>query len=84
MNPSSNPPASNRLRLLQLVVAVIPMVLVGCAAPAVRQQRLVSKPGMTFADSVVFAYNSPRLLPQIAPGFPGGDASQNSGCSSCR
>jgi len=56
----------------------------GCAAPPMSQQRLVAKPNMTFSDSPVFTYNSPRLLPQIAPGFPGGDASQNSGCSSCR
>jgi hypothetical protein len=39
---------------------------------------------MTFTDSAVFTYNAPRLLPQLAPGYPGGDASQNSGCSSCR
>jgi hypothetical protein len=56
----------------------------GCANPAVRPQRLVAKPNMTFSDSAVLTYNAPRLLPQIGPGFPGGDASQNSGCSSCR
>lgn len=60
------------------------LLFVGCSAPAVRQQRLVSKPNMTFSDSAVFTYSSPRLLPQIGPGFPGGDASQNSGCTSCR
>jgi hypothetical protein len=57
--------------------------LVGCASPAGRQQRWVAKPNMTFSDSAAFSYNSPRLLPQIAPGF-GADAAQNSGCTSCR
>ena len=69
--------------LLVLPVAMIAL-LAGCSTPAVRQQRLVAQPNMTFSDSAVWVYNGPRLLPQIAPGFPGGDASQNSGCSSCR
>ena len=59
-------------------------VLCGCSAPAVRQQRLVSRPNMLFSDSATLNYNSPRLLPQLAPGFAGAGASQNSGCTSCR
>lgn len=66
-----------------LPLAVL-VLLAGCSSPAVRQQRLVSKANMTFSDSTTLTYNSPRLLPQMAPGFPGGDASSNSGCSSCR
>ena len=64
-----------------LLVAIL---LGGCAAPAVRQQRLVARPNMTFSDSAVFTYNSARLLPQLAPGFASSGGAQNSGCTSCR
>ena len=60
------------------------ITLGGCAAPAVRQQRFVSRPNMLFSDSLAWNYNAPRLLPQLAPGFAGAGASQNSGCTSCR
>lgn len=60
------------------------LLLTGCASPAVRQQRMVAKPNMTFSDSAAFTYNSTRLLPQLAPGLGGSGASQNSGCTSCR
>ena len=60
------------------------IALGGCTAPAVRQQRLVSRPNMLFSDSLAWNYDAPRLLPQIAPGFAGAGASQNSGCTSCR
>jgi len=63
---------------------VVLLVLVGCSSPAVRQQRLVAKPNMSFSDSMAFTYNSARLFPQIAPGFASSGASQNSGCTSCR
>lgn len=58
--------------------------LVGCSAPSMRQQRFVSRANMIFSDSPTFTYNSPRLLPQLAPGFASAGASQNSGCTSCR
>lgn len=67
-----------------LAVILVAAGLVGCSAPAVRQQRLVSRPNMTFSDSPAFIYNSPRLLPQLATGFAGSGAAQNSGCTSCR
>jgi hypothetical protein len=60
------------------------LALAGCSSPALRQQRLISRPNMLFSDSPAFTYNSPRLLPQIATGFAGAGASQNSGCTSCR
>lgn len=60
------------------------LLLTGCAAPAVRQQRLVAKPNMTFTDSAVFSYNASRLLPQMATGLAGSSGAQNSGCTSCR
>ncbi len=60
------------------------LVLTGCSTPAVRQQRLVAKPNMTFSDVTVFSYNAPGLLSQVATGFAGAGAAQNSGCTSCR
>jgi hypothetical protein len=60
------------------------VLLAGCSVPAVRQQRLVAKPGMTFSDSAAFSYNSPRLLPQMATGLSAAGGPQNSGCTSCR
>jgi hypothetical protein len=59
-------------------------LLAGCSSPAVRQQRLVAKPNMLFSDVAVFTYHSPKLLPQLAPGFAGSGGAQNSGCTSCR
>jgi hypothetical protein len=56
----------------------------GCSTPVVRQQRLVAKPNMLFTDLAAFSYNSPKLLPQLAPGFAGSGGAQNSGCTSCR
>lgn len=64
------------------LVAIV--FLAGCSSPAVRQQRLLARPNMTFSDNAALTYNSPRLLPQLAPGFAGSGAAQNSGCTSCR
>ena len=86
---SSHPRREPRRVGLSVTSSFLPVVftaflLGGCSSPAVRQQRWVAKPGMTFADSAVFSYNSPKLLPQLAPGFGGAGAAQNSGCTSCR
>lgn len=86
---SSQPRREPRRMGLSLAASLLPVVfaallLGGCSSPAVRQQRWVAKPGMTFTDSAVFSYNSPKLLPQLAPGFGGAGAAQNSGCTSCR
>lgn len=86
---SSQPRRALRRVGLSLTSSFLPVVftallLGGCSSPAVRQQRWVAKPGMIFADSAVFSYNSPKLLPQLAPGFGGAGAAQNSGCTSCR
>ena len=70
------------IRALIAMTAVV--FLSGCASPAVRQQRLVAKPGMTFSDSVAFQYNSSRLMSQQATGLAGAGGPQNSGCTSCR
>lgn len=59
-------------------------VLAGCSLPTASQQRLVARSNMLFSDSAVFTYQSPKLLPQLAPGFAGSGGAQNSGCTSCR
>lgn len=59
-------------------------LLAGCSTPAVRNQRLVAKPNMSFSDSAVFMYNSSKLFPQLATGFAASGGGQNSGCTSCR
>ncbi len=63
---------------------LITLALAGCSSPAVRQQRLVAKPNMTFSDAAAFQYNSSRLMSQQATGLAGSVGSQNSGCTSCR
>ena len=79
-------PIRDCLRRLALTAGLLlgAVVFAGCSLPAVRQQRLVAKPNMTFADSAAFTYNSPKLLPQLAPGFAASGGAQNSGCTSCR
>src|SRR5688572_8846083 len=57
-----------RFVLSSCVPLAVLVFLAGCSAPAVRQQRLVARPNMTFSDSAAFTYNSPKLLPQLAPG----------------
>ena len=75
-----------RLRRCLLIAdcIVIALLLAGCTTPAVRQQRLVAKPNMTFSESAAFSYNSPRLLSQLATGIASAGGPQNSGCTSCR
>ena len=77
-------PSRARPALGLAVMGAAVLALAGCSSPAVRQQRLISRPNMLFSDSPAFTYNSPRLLPQIATGFAASGASQNSGCTSCR
>ena len=75
--------AGRFIRSSCLPLAVLTL-LAGCSSPPMSQQRLVAKSNMTFSDSAVFTYNSPKLLPQLAPGFAGSGGAQNSGCTSCR
>ncbi len=82
--PTQTAPPRVRRRILTGGFALLALLLAGCASPAVKQQRLVAKPNMIFSDSMAFTYNSSRLFPQLAPGFSGAGASQNSGCTSCR
>ena len=69
---------------LPLGLLLVSVALAGCSSPAVRSQRLVAKPNMTFSSSAAFSYNFSKLMPQLAPGIAGAGASQNSGCTSCR
>ncbi len=75
---------ADRAVLTKAIALLVLLLMTGCASPAARQMRLVSKPNMTFSDSVAFSYNSSRLLPQLATGFSAAGGPQNSGCTSCR
>ena len=80
-------PGRGRWRRLLPVTVWLPallLLLAGCSSPAVRQQRLVSKPNMLFSDLAAFTYNSARLLPQLEPGAATSGGAQNAGCTSCR
>src|SRR5262245_44202811 len=73
-------PVWGRVRRFALTASLllsVALLLVGCSVPFVRQQRLVSKPNMTFSDSTAFSYNSSRLLPQLATGFSAAGGPQN-------
>ena len=73
-----------RFQAATIIVAVALVAVAGCSGPSVAQQRLVAKSNMTFSGSSAFAYNSSRLLPQLASGFGSSGGAQNSGCTSCR
>lgn len=65
------------------VLALVAAALVtGCAGVPVAQQRLVSRPGMTFSDSPVLADRG-ALVAQLEPGRAAGGA-QAAGCTACR
>ena len=55
----------------------------GCQSVAVHEQRLLSKPNMTFSDSYIYAFQ-PRLTTQIEPGAAASGGAQDAGCTSCK
>ena len=59
------------------------LLLQGCETVAVHEQRLVSKPNMTFSDSFLYAYQS-RLTAQVEPGAASSGGAQAAGCTSCK
>jgi len=59
------------------------LLATGCAQVGPEQQRLVSKPNMTFSDSLVFSYQN-GLIPQVEPGSAFSGGAQSSGCTSCK
>lgn len=69
-------------RVAWLVLLGGPVILAGCARVAPQQQRLVSKPNMQFADSLVFSYQD-KLLTQIEPGSAAFAGAGSAGCGSC-
>ena len=66
------------------LLLILGAALLGCSAPSISQQRLVSKPDMTFSDAAAFSYIPSRLFPQLATGTAATGGTQNSGCTSCR
>ena len=66
-----------------LAVLAAVVACTGCAPVGVHQQRWVSKPNMTFAESTVFGYQH-KLLPQVEPGTASSGGAQSSGCTSCK
>lgn len=63
-----------------LLAALLPA---GCAVPKLSQQKLVSQPNMTFAESALWNYDQ-KLAPQTEQGraFAGGGS--GAGCTSCK
>lgn len=55
----------------------------GCKTVAVNEQRLLSKPTMTFSDSFTYSYQ-PRLTVQVEPGSASSGGAQAAGCTSCK
>jgi hypothetical protein len=73
--------AFSKVSAVGAVLAAI--MLTSCARVSVHQQRLVSKPNMTFSDTLVFSYQS-KLQPQIEPGSALSGGAQAAGCTSCK
>ena len=65
------------------LLALSVLGVTGCAQVGVSEQRLVSKPNMTFTDAAVFNA-PPRLFPQSEPGAADSGGAASAGCSSCR
>jgi hypothetical protein len=70
---------------LQMISAGLVFIswLSGCSPVSPQRQRLVSKPNMTFSDSLVFNYQN-KLLPQVEPGSTFSGGAQAAGCTSCK
>ncbi len=58
-------------------------LLTGCGAVPIAQQRLVSRPAMTFDESAA-GHAAVNLAAQIEPGVATTGGAQNAGCTSCR
>lgn len=70
-----------RLRYLGPLAACA--LLAGCQSVPAYQQQHLSKPGMTYSDSLVETA-TPSLTAQIEPGSQTSGGAQASGCSACR
>ena len=69
-------------RMLSWVGAGL-LLLAGCAAVPVHEQRLVSEPNMQFSRSTITSYDS-RVLSQLQPGRLTTGGAQVSTCTLCR
>ena len=56
MTPPIPPVFDGKFLRSKALLLLVPLVMAGCSTPAVRQQRLVAKPNMTFSDSAVVTY----------------------------
>ncbi len=66
------------------LLAISPAILfAGCQTVPAYQQEQLSKPGMTFSDSLVEQSIS-SLTAQVEPGSQTSGGAQASGCSACR
>jgi len=59
------------------------LALTGCSVVPLNQQRLLSKPNMTFSDSPVFTYQA-SVLAQVEPGTAVSGRAQAAGCTACQ
>ena len=74
----------NSVARLILSCSAALVVLTGCTSVGVHEQRLVSKPGMTFSDSAVYNYSA-RIFSQVERGvFATSGGAQATGCTGCR
>ncbi|MBD5780279.1 hypothetical protein IEN85_12320 [Pelagicoccus sp. NFK12] len=69
--------------LLALLALSAGLLVAGCQTVPAYQQQHLSKPGMTFSDSLV-EDSQTKLTAQIEPGSQTSGGAQASGCSACR
>lgn len=67
----------------RLGIALLLVVVTGCSAPRIHEQRLVSQPAMTFSLSRIWQHES-GLTIQMEPGRANSGGGQSAGCTSCR
>lgn len=72
-----------RSLMIRMILGAMAVLIAGCRAVPVHQQRLVARPNMQFSDSPVFAYQA-AILSQIETGAAGTGGAQAAGCTSCR
>ncbi len=66
-----------------LLVSLLALATIGCTTVDITDQRLVSKPNMTFSETDVFDYSS-GYHSTLEPGTAGSGGGQAGGCTSCQ
>ncbi|EDY84420.1 hypothetical protein VDG1235_4051 [Verrucomicrobiia bacterium DG1235] len=74
---------STNIVAIRVAVISSSLVLAGCSTVPAYQQQHLSKPGMTFSDSLVETTQA-SLTSQMEPGAETSGGAQASGCSACR